>query len=122
LQLHHTANFNSNDLIRSFNLEVTNPIHRIYTSDPDNDMSKLGPHDLRIGMQEVSGTIEFYNIDGLDILPECDVPGTLSTINLTVNAFNTNINVQFLPRKTSGGLGAIVSTMGFVGVDKAFGE
>jgi len=116
------ADFSSNDLLKGFTLDVTNPIEMIYTLLPSNNMSDLAPHDLRIGMQEVSGVVTFYLRDGLDILPDCVDPAAASTIDLDIPGLNETLNVLFLPRKTSGVTNAVASTIGFVGIDKALGD
>ena len=119
------ADFSSNDLLKEFSLDVSNPITPIYTAQPDNDFSDLAPHDLRIGMQEVSGVLSFYLEDGIDKLPDCFDPALASTIDIVVGGgggnFTQTVNVLLLPKKTTGSVGPVVSTIGYIGIDKAFG-
>jgi hypothetical protein len=107
-------------LIKSFSLAVNNNAQEIYTLDPDNDQSELGPHDIRLGMQEVSGTITIYLRDGDVLLPDCVDPAVPTVINIGFAGWNTNINVLFLPIKSSAAIGPVTTTIGFVGIDKAF--
>jgi len=108
--------------LSAFSLSVDNKVEAIYTLQPDNDLNALGPHDLRLGIQEVSGTLTYYNITGLKVLPECEKPYEKGTITVTMGAFTTPINTIFLPAQVSGSSGTITTSIGFVGVDKAFGD
>lgn len=108
------------DLIQGFSLEVNNNAQEIYTLLPDNDLSQLGPHDIRLGMQEVSGTITVYVREGEVLIPDCIDPAAPTVINIGFAGWNTDINVLFLPIQTNANVGVVTTTVGFVGVDKAF--
>jgi hypothetical protein len=112
----------NDDRIKAFSLEVSNNGQYIYTLDPNNGLSELAPHDLRLGMQEVSGTITVYNrSEGDNILPDCTNPTAPIEIELSWAGFAATLQVLLLPKQTNSSTSALTSTIAFVGVDKALG-
>jgi len=114
-------NFSSSDLLKSFTLDAKNPIIPIYTNDPKNAFSDLAPRDLRLGIQEVSGAVTCYNVDGPLALGDCGFPAAPSVINIVAGTFSAFINCLLLPAQVTGSTGPTTTSVGFVGVDKAFG-
>jgi hypothetical protein len=116
-------------LVQSFELEIKNNVKPIFTASPDNDTNDLGPHDLRVGSQEVTGTLSVYGMDGVDFLADCGGggadPAAPSTIGLKIGGgavLDVTITCVFFPRSTDGKTSAIVSSIPFMGVDYALGE
>jgi hypothetical protein len=115
-------------LIQGFQLDIKNNVQPVFTASPDNPINSLGPHDLRIGMQDVSGTLNVYGMDGVDFLADCGggaSPSDSSEIKLKIGGgaiLDATINCVFLPRNTNGAVSTIVSAIPFMGVDYALGE
>jgi hypothetical protein len=110
-------------LLQNFTLDIKNNVQNIYTASPDNSSSDLGPHDLRLGTQDVSGSFTVYGMTGEEFLDACPAsPTSSSQIVLTIDGFTVTINCVFLPRNTSGAVSTIVSTIPFMGVDYALGQ
>jgi len=97
---------------QSFSMEINNNIKTIYTH------NNLKPRELRVGMQEVHGSITLYNKHGSIILPE---DGGDTTIGLIISDFSTDINCVLQPSAISGAISSIFSVIPFTGVDKVFG-
>ena len=104
---------------QALEFSVNNNVTPIYTSTPNNPTSDFLPRDLRVGMQEVTGSITLYSAQGNGFLNELT---TESVISLSTTGFSTPINVVFKPVQMSGVTGPIVVQIPFVGVDKAFGN
>ena len=78
----------------------------------------MSPFDLRLGMQEVTGTLTLYNKGGQDFL----INSTGSTdLRLVCPGLNTHIFVIFKPREINGAIEPVITTLPFIGIDKAFG-
>ena len=111
-------------LINGFNFTINNNIQPMYTANPlknsrgDTMSNKLFPMDLRIGMQEVKGDIVVYNKYGLEFLTPAS---SFNTIGVSCPGFSTDIKVIYKPTQMPGQIGPIISTIGFVGVDRPFG-
>ncbi|MFW5804099.1 MAG: phage tail tube protein, partial [bacterium] len=118
------------DAIQGLELEINNNLTEIYTAKPtgvatvqtmgsENHDANLFPRDLRLGMQEISGTISIYIAQGVDFL-------TISTkrlkLKLTVSNFSTEINCVLQPKQINGIVGPVIISIPFVGVDKALGD
>ena len=98
---------------------INNNLSNIYTSNPRSGMDNLLPRDIRVGMQEVSGSVTFYLLKGKDnISTSLDDP---QRIGITVPGGTINIDVVFMPRDISGSISPIITEIPFIGVDKAFG-
>jgi len=107
------------DPIQSFELTINNGAKYIYV----NNSSTAGvtanhPADIRLGMQEVSGNITFYLKQ-----PEIFLDATTGITPITVTLPGLVINITAVLRndQVEGVVGPIVTTIPFVGVDKALG-
>lgn len=99
------------DAVSSFDFTVSNDTIPIYTS------GQLIPKKIRVGMQEVTGTMSFYNRDReLEFLSDLSVP---HPIRLKVGNVNVQLNVIFEPLQREGATGPLTFGLGFVGVGKA---
>jgi len=113
------------DGIQSFEFNINNNAAYIYTARPFpakavTDIENLWPYDIRLGMQEVTGSITVYLKQGIDFITTTTGPAIIS---LSCGGyFSTDINVVFKPREMPGTVGAYVLTIPFVGIDKAFGS
>ena len=104
------------DGVQAFNFSINNNLIPIYTAGGNSEYTnKLLPAEIRVGMQEVTGTITAYGMNShyYDI-------SNKSTITVSAPGFSTNINCVFRPSGANGSSGAIVNTYPFIGVDRAF--
>ena len=105
--------------IQSFTFTVNNNCSPIYTSGSNAEgVNDLAPLQIRVGMQELSGTISYYNA-GSDIPAIANDP---STITISSGAFSAELSVIFQPQERVGAIGPVVSPLNFVGVNYALGE
>ncbi len=101
--------------IAGIDFTINNNLKNIYT----NFGTSFLPTDIRIGMQEVSGSVSVYNLPGNTFISS----GTLSTtIGVSAPGFNTQLNVMLFPQQAAGSIGAVITKVPFVGVDYALGE
>ena len=98
---------------QAFSMEINNNIKTIYTH------NNLKPRELRVGMQEVRGSITLYNSHGSLLLP---LSGGDIVLGLRILDFSTDINCVLQPSAISGAISSIFSVIPFVGVDKPFGD
>ena len=109
--------------LEGINFNVNNNLVPIYTSDPTlidpSITNKLYPADLRLGMQHVSGNLLIYLRKGTTLL---NISTAITTISISCPGFSTTINVILTPEQIEGIIGPVITTIPFVGVDKAFGE
>lgn len=112
------SGFDSNG-INGFSFKINNNAMPIYISqDPSStDSTGLKPFDLRLGMQEVTGSIMVYLKAGEEFI---DANG-LVPITVTVDTWSTTINAVFQSNRMDGLVGPVMTELPFVGVDKAFG-
>ena len=104
--------------LQGFDFSINNNIQAIHTANPSTVTNKLLPSDLRIGMQEVTGTLYIYKKQGPDFLSALTSDATMS---LTIGTFTTPIYAIIEPRQIAGAIGPIILNVPFVGIDKAFG-
>ena len=104
--------------IQGLEFSINNNLKNIYTVDPEPD-NKFLPKDLRVGMQEVEGNISVYNIPGKSFITT--ITG-ITEISVAAPGWSTPINSILKPQEVAGTLGPIISSVPFVGVDKAFGN
>lgn len=117
-----TMPFPFNSIIQNVNLKINNNLNAIYVV---NDKStpypeSLSPYDIRVGMQEVSGTVSVFLSQGEEFIPiNLAEPTTMTIVlpTLTINTF-----IVFKTNQIEGITGPIVTQIPFVGVDKALGE
>ena len=111
-----TGSVSSNKGIYGIEFTINNNLQNIYTND---SYDSFLPTDIRIGMQEVRGSLSVYDIPQQDFLDSSTAP---SKIEITTPGFTTEINVVFIPQQISAVMGPIITQVPFVGVGKAFGE
>lgn len=97
--------------MQAFSLDINNNINTIYTHE------SLAPKELRVGMQEVGGTLTLYNENGISFIPK---DATSKSMTLTVSDFSTPINCVFKPSAIDGSISSIFSTISFAGIKKPF--
>ena len=106
------------DGIQGFEFSINNNLQNVYTVLPDQSNSFL-PKYIRIGMQEVTGSVSLYNIPGQSFI-------TASTgsvdIDLTAPGWSEKLIAILKPQEVGAVLGPVISNIPFVGVDKAFGD
>ena len=109
-----------NSYIQGLDINVNNNLTPIYTANPGTAMDNLLPYDLRLGMQEVTGNLTLFLKEGREYIPTTLTDAIV--ISITAPSFTTDVNVVLRPRDLNGAIGPIVTSIPFVGVDKAFGE
>ncbi|MFA7219546.1 MAG: phage tail tube protein [Synergistaceae bacterium] len=103
----------------SFTFTINNNCKPIYTAGV-NEERKLSPAKIRVGMQEITGSMTFYNKErDLSFMDSITDP---TTISLAAGPLETELNVIFKPIEISGRSGPVLSTLAFVGVDHALGD
>jgi len=106
--------------ILSFELSITNEVMPIYTSGQNN--IDLFPLKLRIGIQEVSGSISFYTKGSqgknLEWLTAQTTPVMIS---FDGGGLSIDINAVFNPVSRVGSVTPVISTITFTGIGKALG-
>lgn len=105
--------------LQGFDFTINNNAQAIHTASPSDQTNKLLPYDLRLGTQEVTGTLYIYKKQGHDFL----LPTTSNAImDLTIGSFNTPIYAVIKPKQISGVIGPVILNIPFVGIDKVFGD
>jgi len=108
-------------LINGFNFKINNNVQTIYTAgDPSSSPSdsSLLPYDLRIGMQEVTGSLSVYLDAGKEFIPIN--LSTSANISVTMPGLNFTMTVVFTSNKIEGLVGPVITELPFVGVDYSF--
>jgi hypothetical protein len=108
------------DDIQGLEFTINNNLSEVYTANPNpgTGYQDLLPKDLRLGMQEVSGTVSIYAKNGPNFLTPAT--GQLQ-MRLTVGSWFTDIYCVINPKQIQGIVGPVIITVPFQGVDKAFG-
>jgi hypothetical protein len=101
------------DKISGFSLDINNNCSFIYTASSIGDGTPLK---IRVGMQEVTGNFSIYNRAG-----DLSLSGE-KTINISCDALSMNLKCLLRPSEMQASLGPVVSSIPFVGVDRALGE
>jgi len=116
------ASFTSNNMIiQGFNFKINNNLQTIYTTTSEtNKTESLLPTDIRVGMQEVTGSVAIYYDRGYEF-----VPIDLNTVaNIKANMGDAGINldmtVVFKPHQFEGNVGPLLVQLPFVCVDYSF--
>ncbi len=102
--------------IQSMTFTVNNNCKPVYTAGANNILN-LNPLAIRVGMQEVSGSISYYG-KGADLVSI----GGEGTITLSSTEFNVDLNVLFKPQERASSIGPVIAPLLFVGRDYALGE
>jgi hypothetical protein len=109
----------SNYPIQSITFTINNNCKPVYTAGA-NTLLKLRPGKIRVGMQNVTGSIAYYNEGkGLSFLEDISEP---NTIRIFGGGISISLNVLFKPQERQSAIGPVISTLPFVGVDYALGE
>jgi len=115
-----SEDFPSNFSLEAFNFAVNNNVTPIYTVQGNDGIAdNFLPKDLRVGMQEVTGDLTFYRKAGPDFLTS-----TTETTNISVSCPGLDISIKAVlkPRQIPAAIGPVITTVPFIGVDKAFGD
>jgi len=110
----------TNPKILAFDLTINNNAQNIYvSSSTTSGFVANRPFDIRLGTQEVSGTITFYLKQ-----PEIELTASsaVSVITLTLPGQTITIQAVLRNEQVEGKVGPIVTAIPFVGVDKALGN
>jgi len=110
--------------IQGFSLSINNNAAYIYTGKPNGsgsatDKESLFPYDIRLGTQEVSGSVMVYLDQGEEFIPI--VLANPYTIKFILPGLTITMPVVFNSQNLAGVVGPVITTIPFVGVDKALG-
>jgi len=111
----------SGDGVSSLDFSINNNCTPIYTAGANNGSGgaqKLSPYVIRVGMQEVSGSVNYYNKGGNLSFVETDTPQTLK---VTVGDWTQTLNILVKPIERNASMGPIISALPFVGCGYALG-
>ena len=111
------TNITEESIIHSFEMSINNNCIPIYTSGY-NKSGSLFPRDIRIGIQEVTGSVTFYGRGTTGNQLSNDT--VLDTINLSVASWVKKIDCLYKPIQRSSSMTAPLQTLGFIGVNKVF--
>jgi len=106
--------------IVNFDFTINNNCMPIYTAGNNVGNSDTGSGDpleakeIRVGMQQLTGSISFYNLDSLAYLDDISSP---TSINVNVGGFSFELTVVFKPMEQSASVGPVIRVLPFVGVD-----
>jgi hypothetical protein len=107
-------------IIQGINFRINNNAMPIYTVTPQGVSNSLMPADIRLGMQEISGSIIIYLQQGREFIP-IDQADPYEIV-IESHSFNEKIYAVFQSNQMEGIVGPVVTTIPFVGVDRAFGD
>lgn len=116
------APFNiSGIVVQALNFKINNNLQTIYTTtSATNTTESLLPTDIRVGMQEVTGTLTLYVNRGYNFIP-INLSNTANIqADMGVAGINLNMTVVFKPRQLEGNVGPILVQLPFVCVDYYF--
>lgn len=103
--------------IQSVTLNVNNNCMPIYTAG-GNTAFKLFPVKIRVGIQEVTGNISFYN-EGVPLTFLDEV--TPAQLSITAPGLGIEATVVYKPQEIAGSVSPVIATLPFVGVGQALG-
>lgn len=112
-----TSTFSSS-AVYSFEMTVNNNCLPIYTSGY-NTSGSLFPKDIRVGMQEVTGVVTFYE-RGTAGNPLGSTT-KVDTISLKIGDWSKDLTVIYKPIQRSSSVTVPLHTLGFIGVDNPLG-
>jgi len=119
-------NSESSDRLQSFSFSVANNCIPIYTAGNNNN-DELWPKRIRVGMQELNGTLNYYKkgvfyqdlnafTDSNSLIISISSGGKCSVL------FYETLNVIYQPINREGNIGPIINSLPFVGVGRAMGD
>jgi len=121
-----TTSFNN------FQFTINNNANNVYTAKPYSKESyssykSLLPRDIRLGTQEVTGSLSMYSKQGREFITALIGKDGPATIELKCGPsatpiFTTKINAIFLPIQLAGAPTVSIIEVPFIGVGKAFGD
>lgn len=100
----------TDNFIQGYTLTINNPPIPIYTADNNNPDHPLAPSDLRLGIQEVSGTIKVYGLDTYFDQEDDIITITFPGISASFHATYSPSDIQ-----VSGGSSPVIYSIPFVG-------
>ena len=106
-------------MINGLSFKINNNIQTIYTAGTSLTTSEsLYPYDLRVGMQEVTGSLSVYLDAGKEFIPIN--LATPATIQMIMPSLTVRMTVVFKSNQMDGLVGPIITQLPFVGVDYSF--
>jgi len=98
--------------VQAFNISINNNLIPIYSAQPE-----LSVRDLRVGMQEVTGSVTVYLKKGILSIDASTVETSLS---FECPGLSFDCKCIFLPSIPQGSVGPMVTTIPFIGIDSPF--
>ena len=116
------------NVIQSFSFSVNNNAKNIYTNLSGQGSTEgilagyadLLPHDIRLGMQEVTGNVSVYNNTMVEFLNSSSHNRALS-VSVGDN-FHETLNVIYYPSEIAAAVGPVIVSIPFIGIDYALGR
>ena len=117
-----TADSITDYLIQGFSLKINNNLQNIYTTTATTTYSETSPEsllptDIRVGMQEVTGSLSVYLASGQRFITG---GSTVININFSSSSLSFRITAVYKPSQLEGAVGPIITQVPFVGVDTYF--
>jgi len=103
--------------VKGVSFKINNNLSPIYTAGVTGEES-LYPYDLRLGIQEVTGSISFYLKQGQVFIPT--TKSDPDTIEITCPGLTMKANIFFQTTQAEGATGPVVCELPFVGVGNIF--
>lgn len=101
----------------SFDFTINNACMPIYTAGSNaSDTNPLEAKEIRVGMQQLTGTMSSYEENSIDYLDFVDTSKTIK-LDFDNGAFTIKITAIFRPIEQSAAVGPVIRTMAFTGVD-----
>ena len=104
--------------VNGINFKINNNVQNIYVARNISTTDSLLPWDLRVGMQEVTGSLNIYLESGYEFIPiNLASP---SVIQISFPGMTLSMSVVFKSNQIEGQVGPIITQLPFIGVDKVF--
>lgn len=101
----------------SFDFTINNACIPIYTAGSNaSDTNPLEAKEIRVGMQQLTGTMSSYEENSLNYLDFVDTSKTIK-LNFNNGEFIIKITAVFKPMEQSAAVGPVIRTLPFTGVD-----
>ena len=101
--------------MQSVSFTINNNCIPIYTAGGNKSLN-LNPVKIRVGMQDVNGSIGYYNKGiGLHFLDAA----SRSVLGISAPGFSAQLNVIYKPEERTASVSPVISSLPFVGVDVA---
>ena len=106
------------DPIRAVTLKINNNLAPVYTAGDPGGSCNLLPNDLRLGIQELSGSISVYLRKGQAFIPTTQPQA--DSLGISFPGFDITAKVFYRTTQSEGMIGPAVCEIPFTGVDSLY--